>query len=174
MNEEIKRALCSAQIPSRREPIGLNINQEIRPDGITYVPWRQGRHLAWDLTVVDTVAPTYVVGTAQEAGSAAGAAEERKVAKYAGNLPPEYEFVPLGFETLGSMGPSATAFLRDLGRRLVAASGDERALEYLYQGLSLAILRGNAASVLGSLVEEDDAQDVSFGGMMFAVEPVLG
>ena len=79
-----------------------------------------------------------MAGTAQKAGTAAGAAEELKVAKYVGHLAPEYEFLPLGFETLGSMGPSSTDFLRDLGHRLIAATGDKRSLEYLYQRLSLA------------------------------------
>ena len=109
----------------------------------------------------------------QEAGTAAGAAEERKVAKYVGHLAPEYEFVPLGFETSGSMGPSSTVFLRDLGHRLIAATGDKRSLEYLYQRLPLAIMRSNEASVLGSLVEEDDSLGVNIGGMLAGVEPSL-
>ena len=114
-----------------------------------------------------------MAGTAQKAGTAAGAAEELKVAKYVGHLAPEYEFLPLGFETLGSMGPSSTDFLRDLGHRLIAATGDKRSLEYLYQRLPLAIMRSNEASVLGSLVEKDDSLGVNISGILAGVEPSL-
>ena len=75
--------------------------------------------------------------------------------KYEKQHPVDYEFVPLAFETLGRMGPSAEALLADLGQRLIVATSDARALEFLQQRLSVAILRGNAASILGSLVEED-------------------
>ena len=107
--------------------------------------------------MVDSVAPSYVAQSAQVVGSAATAAEERKSVKYAGQLPIEYEFVPLGFETLGSMGASAKAFLADLGKRLIEASGDKRASSFLLQRLSLAIVRGNAASILGSLATEEES-----------------
>ena len=40
--------------------------------------------MAWDATVVDTLAPSYVAVSAQITGSAAQAAAERKVSKYGG------------------------------------------------------------------------------------------
>ena len=50
-----------------------------RPDGITNVPWSHGRHLVWEFTCPDTLAPSHLRSTAEEAGSAAKEAEERKV-----------------------------------------------------------------------------------------------
>ena len=114
-----------------------------------------GRCLAWDVTVVDTLAPSYVADTAQLAGAAAQAAQERKEKKYENQLPPEYEFVGLAFETLGSIGSGTKEFLADLGQRLEASTGDKRSLQFLQQRLSIAILRGNAASVLGTLMAND-------------------
>ena len=154
LNEEVKRAFCSAQVPARREPTGLNTNQ-LRPDGITTVPWSLGHCLAWDVTVVDTLAPSYVADSAHTAGSAATLAEERKRSKYNGQLPVDVDFVPLAFETLGGWGPSTASFLDELGKRLIAATGDKRAKDFLFQRLSVAILHGNAASVLGSVIDDD-------------------
>ena len=68
------------------------------PDGLTLVPWQGGRCLAWDATVVDTLAPSYVAASAQVTGSAAQAAVERIVSKYAG-LPASHIFIPIAIET---------------------------------------------------------------------------
>ena len=138
MNEEIRRALTSAHIPARREPIGL-FNNQLQPDGITLVTWRRGRCAAWDVTVVDTLAPSYIRGTSVSVGSAANVAEGRKIRKYA-DLPNEYEFIPLAFETLGGMGQITEEFVRDLCKRLRDSTGDKRAGSYFLQRLSLELI----------------------------------
>ena len=114
INEIICHSLCSAHIPSQREPTGLYTTQT-RPDGLTLVPWRSGKCLVWDATVVDTLAPSHVVHTRCTPGAAAAAAEDLKISKYSGRLPSTYEFIPLGFETLGSVGPAAQEFIATLG-----------------------------------------------------------
>ena len=73
--------------------------------------------MAWDATVVDTLAPSYVAVSAQVTGSAAQAAAERKVSKYVG-LPACHLFVPIGIETLGPSNEAGHSFLSELGRRL--------------------------------------------------------
>ena len=125
INDAFKRALSTAHIPARREPIGL-FNNQLKPDGITLVTWRKGRYAAWDVTVVDTLAPAYVAKSARRAGSAAYIAEGQKRHKYRG-LPAAYEFFPLAFETLGSMGKATSDFVRDLCGRLRDPSGDRKA-----------------------------------------------
>ena len=62
-----------------------------------------------------------------------------------------YIFEPFGVETLGPWGPSAHSLFKDLSKRLVDTSRDPRAGFYLGQRLSVAIQRGNAASLLGTL-----------------------
>src|ERR1700723_1713241 len=145
-------SLCSAQIPARRVPTGL-YTTHTRPDGLTLVPWRLGRCMVWDATVVDTLAPSHVERTSVTPGAAAATAEKKKRLKYVGNLPPTYEFIPLGIETLGALGPVAEDFLDTLGKRLAITTGFDRAGNYLRQRLSLEIVQGNVGSILGSLVD---------------------
>ena len=47
--------------------------------------------------------------------------------------------------------PTFLSFLTDLGRRIVNTTGEKSSLAYLLQKFSVAIQRGNAASVLGTL-----------------------
>ena len=43
-------ALPSVNVPSQLEPTGLDHADNKRPDGITMVPWSNGRSLVWDAT----------------------------------------------------------------------------------------------------------------------------
>ena len=79
----------------------------------------------------------------------AAAAERRKRTKYS-NLPPTHLFVPVAIETTGVPGPETASFLKELSGRLRQVSGDEDSHHHLLQHLSVAVQRGNAASVLGS------------------------
>jgi hypothetical protein len=71
-----------------------------------------------------------------------------------------YCFVPIAVETLGSIGDDASDFFHQLGRRIAHVTGERRATEFLLQRLSIAIQRGNAASVLGTV---DRASQLMFG-----------
>jgi hypothetical protein len=72
-----------------------------------------------------------------------------KPIKYRG-LGREYNFVPFGVETLGPRGPSAQNLFAGIAKRLVDVTGDRRAGGFLTQRISIAIQRGNAASILGN------------------------
>ena len=82
INDILYRALSSAKIPSKLEPSGLLCSDGKRPDGVTMVPWKQGKPLVWDATCPDTLAPSYCDMASTRTGAVAAAAEERKVAKY--------------------------------------------------------------------------------------------
>ena len=71
LNDILHRALSSANVPSRLEPTGLDRADGKRPDGITMVPWSNGRLLVWDTTCVDTFAPSYLSMTTFEVCAAA-------------------------------------------------------------------------------------------------------
>ena len=58
MSDIIHRTLTSAKVPSRLEPSGLHRSDGKRPDGITMIPWRNGKLLVWDATSPDTFAPS--------------------------------------------------------------------------------------------------------------------
>jgi hypothetical protein len=80
----------------------------------------------------------------------AAEAEKKKSAKYL-SLISRFLFVPFAVETLGAWGEEAKSFAAQLGRRLNARTQEPRATAFLIQRISLAIQRGNAASILGSL-----------------------
>ena len=78
--------------------------------------------------------------------------EQTKIKKYSYITSHAYHsFTPVAFETTGVCGPRSMSFLTDLGRRIVNTTGEKSSLAYLLQKFSVAIQRGNAASVLGTL-----------------------
>ncbi|KAJ8719299.1 hypothetical protein PYW08_011474 [Mythimna loreyi] len=158
INDIIRRALVSVGVPAVLEPHGLVRDDGKRPDGMSLFPWKMGRPLVWDATCVDTLAPSHLPSSSCCAGAAAAAAENLKRRKYT-NLVGSYIFEPFGVETLGSWGPSAHKLFNELSKRLVDTSRDPRAGFYLGQRISIAIQRGNAASLLGTLPVDSDAEE---------------
>ena len=115
------------------------------------MPWIRGRCLLWDATCPDTLAQSYIHRTSIEAGAAAATSETKKITKYS-LLSDRHEFFPVAIETLGTWGERGLAFINELGKRIAAVSGDNRSTAFLKQRMSLAVQRGNAAAVLGTLV----------------------
>ena len=150
INEIVHRAISTARLPSRLEPTGLFRSDGKRPDGITLVPWRSGRLLVWDATCPDTFAPSHLASATSEPGAVAAMAELNKRAKYS-NLNQCHIFTPVAIETAGPFGPDTLSFLRELGYRLRQVSGEVKSFSYLQQRLSIAVQRGNAASVMGTM-----------------------
>ena len=93
LNSIVKSALSAAGVPTALEPQGLARGDGTRPDGVTLVPWRGGRHMVWDVTVPDTYAASHAFYTAGQSGGAADSAENRNSAKYV-DLAREYTFIP--------------------------------------------------------------------------------
>ena len=56
----------------------------------------------------------------------------------------------MAVETSGVFGPEAMTFVKELGRRVRAETGEPRSFQFLLQGMAVAIQRGNAAAVLGT------------------------
>ena len=56
----------------------------------------------------------------------------------------------MAVETGGVIGPQSIDFLRELSRKVEQVTGEPNSLGYLLQHISIAIQRGNAASILGS------------------------
>ncbi|XP_075975622.1 uncharacterized protein LOC142976226 [Anticarsia gemmatalis] len=157
LNDIIRRALVTAGVPAVLEPNGLARDDGKRPDGMSLLPWKMGRPLVWDATCVDTLAPSHLPSTSICSGAAAAAAESLKRRKYA-NLIGDCIFEPFGVETMGSWGPSAKKIFFDISRRIISTTRDQRAGLYLGQRISIAIQRGNAASLLGTLPGDGDAE----------------
>ena len=115
----------------------------------TVFPFSGGKSLCWDATCADTFCQSILAETAMRPGAAADAAEERKRRHYSG-LEARYRFEPVAVETSGVLGRSSSLFLYELDSRISAATGDRRETSWLLQRISVAIARGNAASILAT------------------------
>lgn len=161
MNDLIKRALATAGYPSRLEPKGLIREDGKRADGVSLVPWLHGKCLVWDATCVNTLANSYLKSTSKKAGAAANGAKVKKEKLYA-KIIIDHEFVAFAVETLGSFGNDAKCFVDVLGKLLNDASGDSRAKSFFIQRISLAIQRGNIASIMGTIVNDSFLNEIFY------------
>ncbi|KAI5651441.1 hypothetical protein NE865_00685 [Phthorimaea operculella] len=137
LNDIVRRALVSANIPCILEPPGLSRSDGKRPDDMTLVPWKNGKCLLWDATCVSTVAASHLARTCRTPGAAADFATIKKGEKYF-VLAKNYTFVPIAVETLGCWGTEAKDFIKEVGQRLRETGSDPRAGSFLVQRLSIA------------------------------------
>ena len=59
--------------------------------------------------------------------------------KESNNILEDRYVVPVAIETLGSYGPHALDFIKDIGRRIKESTGEKRATSYLMQAIGIAI-----------------------------------
>ena len=150
VNEILCRAFNAVGAFATREPHSLCGRSDKRPDGVTQIPWRRGRCLAWDATCPNTFAQSYVQTTSSVAGSAAAAAELKKQQKYSDtNI--DIDFVPFAIETSGVWGEEALRLVNEIGRRTALVTHEPRSTAFLRQRISVAVQRGNAACINGTL-----------------------
>ena len=121
-----------------------------RPDGLTVMPWSNGRCLVWDFTCPDTLAVSHLNRAVIGPGTVANDAESRKAAKYI-SLTNMYSFMPVAIETVGALGDEALAFLRDLGQRIAVVTGEPRSFQFIMQRISVTVQRGNASCIVGTV-----------------------
>jgi hypothetical protein len=157
LNELIKQACSKVNVPTLLEPPGLFRTDGKRADGLTLRPWSKGKCLVWDATCADTLCKSYISLTSLSSGAAAAKAEKKKKDLYA-ELPKQYLFCPFAVETLGSFGEEALQLVRELGGRLRATTGDSRETSWLFQRISVAIQRGNSASILATIPSTSKAR----------------
>lgn len=150
VNNVFSHAFSSAGFPNIKQPPGISRDDGKRPDGMTLIPWSHGKSLLWDVTIRDTLAPSYISESSKKSRSIADNAERYKHNHYR-QLKENYLFTPLAFESLGCMGPETKKFIGKLGSLMRVASGEPRSTDYLLQKISIAIQRGNAACILGTL-----------------------
>ena len=160
LNDIVWRALARADIPSVKEPSGLSRDDGKRPDGLTQIPWSQGKCMIWDVTVVDTMAKSYINSTALSAGAASEIAAVRKTDKYS-LLSECYTFIPIAVETFGPINQEAMKFLSQLGGLISSATGDSRELSFLLQRISMTIQRYNAVCFRGTFTPASSCSTTS-------------
>ena len=151
INDFVYRSLSRANFPAKREPPRLLKSDCKRPDGITLIPWREGKCLAWDATVGDTFMPTYLSATSVKAGAAADHLASKKRIKYA-DLRHNFYFCPIAVETMGPIEDEGAELLTSIGRYITKNTGDPRESSFLFQRLSIIIQRRNAAAFKGTFI----------------------
>ena len=151
----IKKALASADIPSKLEPAGLCREDGKRVDGLTLVPWSRGSSLIWDATCTDTLAASNVKMSAREAGMAAENRARLKERKYRTLIEQNYHFVPFSVETFGPWSSETMKFFNDFCRKITTKTNEPRTRSFLQQRISMAIQRTNAASVMGTFIDSE-------------------
>ena len=120
------------------------------------VPWKN-RTEPFGYGMPPVLTP-HLAQSTMAAGAVASQAEDRKKAKYSyleGH--PGICFTPIAYETSGVVGPLSLIFPKELhvGHRLSATTSDTKSYSYLLQRLSVAVQRGNAASIIGTLFSTD-------------------
>jgi hypothetical protein len=160
VNLIIKEALASINVPTKLEPPGHYRQDGRAPDGLTLVPWSRGKCLLWDFTCRDTLAQTYLPATSQRAGAAAALAQKEKHRRYHQDVAALYIFCPVAVETLGTFGEEALQFIKELGRRIRNETGDQRQTAFLFQRISIAVQRGNAASILATIPPSQKSTEI--------------
>ena len=96
--------------------------------------------MAWDVTVPDTYAESYIGSTAAKPGGAAKKTAQNKIDKYA-KLVSTHIFYPFAVETAGTWHQVAIELTQEIGRRITAIMEDTRETTYLFQRLSIALQR---------------------------------
>ena len=130
LNNVIHRSLSSANIPSRLEPSSLYRADGNRPDGVTMVPWSNGRLLVWDSFVTPTIkqSPRKQVGQQRMQRLRKSRRVRVTLTLKEAHLDQAYQFQPITVETCGAVGPDSMCFLCDLGKRLKSATGEPNPL----------------------------------------------
>ena len=150
MNALIQRELRIIDVHTSLEPNNLIPTSQLRPDGMSTIPWKCGKPIVWDYTCVHPLATSHLATTHGDPGKSAALAEEKKRTKYK-LFENQYIFTPIAVETLGGYGPSASSFFTSVGKMQRDKFGWHDAPIFLHQRLSIELQRSNAKCVMWSL-----------------------
>jgi len=103
LNDIIWRSMGSAGIPAFNEPSGLVRQDGKRPDGLALIPWQGGKSLAWNVTVVSTLAQSYV----HRAATGVGVVAEMALSGSWQSTPTWHLILPFSLLPLRILVPSA-------------------------------------------------------------------
>ena len=119
-----------------------------KPADVFLPHWEQGKDAALDVTVVNPLQAALVDGAALTPGHALQIAHKRKLDKSWEACNQEgICFIPIATESLGAWHKSAVEQVKKLASAKARHTGEEESLEVtrLFQKLSIALMRGNAA-----------------------------
>ena len=122
--------------------------------------WCDGKDGALDITVTGPLARSNVMAAAEEGGSALAKAVQRKVQGVAEACQQQgLVFLPIALETLGGFHHVAVEQVQRIGAAIARNQGSDEKVttRQLFQRLSITLMRGNAALILGRRPDEDFA-----------------
>lgn len=97
----------------------------------------------------------------KRAGGAVRCRECVKKTKYS-SLDDRFCFVPIAIETLGTWGDEGKKLIDEIGEKLSEKTRENRSKSYLIQRISIALQRGNAASILGTIPDSKEKLDTVY------------
>ena len=106
-----------------------------RPGGMSLIPWSQGRAVIWDVTIHDTLAPSYIKLSSSRAGAVADNASGQK-RRLCHDLSSLYHLIPIA-ETMGVFSNECRSFVKDLARRIRLQNNDSSPYLSLCQRISV-------------------------------------
>ena len=109
--------------------------------------------MAWDVTVPDTYANSYIADTATTASAATNRAADNKTAKYQ-ELAKTHQFALIAIGTGGAWNEKAVEFISEVGRRITEVTNEQRETMFLFQRISVAFQRGNAIAFRNTFPSE--------------------
>ena len=69
-------------------------------------------------------------------------------------------FVPIGVETFGPWGPEGMKLVKFIGRKVMEVTGEKRSTSFIFRSISMAIQRGNASCVLGTVPHSEGLDEI--------------
>ena len=138
----------AAALAPTKEGRFLLPGQEGKPADILIPHWTGGKDTALDVTVINPLQSAEVRGAAATPGHALNTAHKRKLDKsWEACQRQGIEFIPIAVESFGAWHSTAVAEVSKLGSALARQNGDDEGvtIQRLFQKLSVALMRGNAA-----------------------------
>ena len=149
--------MISSEGPSRKRSIRLSRNRlvcHVRTEKDRMKQrWTRWKPLAWDVTIPDTFANSYIGETSMRATAAADRAAENKTTKYT-NLAKTHHFVSIAIETGGAWNELALEFITELERLISDVTQEQCETQFLFQRLSTSLQRRNAVAFKNTFSSE--------------------
>ena len=151
LNQLVKQSLVSAHIPSTLEPRGLCSSNECRPDGVTIIPWSQGKCLAFlGCYMSRQLCPNQLAPDPYWSWSSSQPCSRRQTGHLYSELATMYALVLIAIETTGVYGDDALDYFRALGRRIREYTHDPLSYYKLTQRISVTIQRFNSLAIVST------------------------
>lgn len=68
--------------------------------------------------------------------------------------------MPVVVETFGAWGSQGLSLIKEIGRKIREVTGEKRSTFYLLQNISMAIQRGNAPCIIGTVPVSEGLEEV--------------